>query len=360
MSILDLFRTTPDLGANFDTRPEKVQKEDTQFSELVSSSGVEPVNWVEKHPSDYRRFPIFDQNGSGSCVAQTGAKLLGINYFINEGNYVHFSATHIYQRRSNKPSGGMIGVEGLRLSGQATTLEDLAPSQNLTDYQMDNYKIADYKKKVGEVFSIDAEPVIVAPRDIDTIASIIQKTGKGVMVWFYFKSNEWKREVPVVKYNDLVLSASTTARHSVTAVDFTIYKGEKALIIEDSWGPDTGNGGQRIITESFFNKRNWFCGYLMNFKFAKEGDVNKPKYTFNLNLKFEQTNDDIVALQDILKYEGLFPTNVGSTGYYGSITAKAVLAFQKKYRVASDTELDSLKGMSVGPLTREALNQIYG
>ena len=109
-----------------------------------------------------------------------------------------------------------------------------------------------------------------------------------------------------------------------------------------------------------------FCGSLtsLNFKFNDKSNqtTNKPKYTFTKTLKFSSIyiiNEDVKHLQDILKYEGLFPINIDSTGYYGSITAKAVLAFQLKYKVDSINELNALMGHIVGPKTIAMLNKLY-
>ena len=88
-------------GALIDVRPEEEKENDYHFGEIVAAAN--PVSWVEKPQSAWRKFPIFNQDGSGSCVAQTLAKLLGILYWLKNQLYVHFSATHIYQRRSNKP-----------------------------------------------------------------------------------------------------------------------------------------------------------------------------------------------------------------------------------------------------------------
>src|SRR3990167_4423797 len=127
--------------------------------------------------------------------------------------------------------------------------------------------------------------------------------------------NEWKNE-PVIINSNLDLNALTTNRHSVVAVDFTLYKGKKSLIIDDSWGFASAMNGQQ--------------------------------------------NDDIKMLQNILKNEGLFPSNPNmNTGYYGAITAKAVLQWQIKHSVADLLELNSLAGRRVGEKTIKKLNEIY-
>lgn len=353
-------------GALFDTRSEEEKSEDYLFRETVVS--INPVNWVEKPPSEWRKFPIFNQNGSGSCVAQTLAKLLGVLYWLRNQYYVHFSATHIYQRRSNKPGGGMAGVDAFQIAQKGTTLEELVPSQGMTDAQMDAVEIPQYKQDVGSVFKIP-NYLTVPIKDIDTIASIIQTTGKAVMVWFYFEYQEWT-DVPQIINTNLDLYAQATCRHSVAAVDFTLYQGKKALIIDESWGKGiTQFQSQRVITEDFFKVRNWFAAYPINFQFFDQTQPQpqpqpvdpKPRHHFDHVLVFGQTDDaDVKSLQNILKYEGLFPKNIASTAYYGAITTKGVYDFQVKHKVASLAELNSLKGRRAGAKTIAMLNQLYG
>lgn len=323
-------------GALVDTRSDAAKAKDYRFSEIVSA--VEPVVWIEKPQASWRKFPIFSQNGSGSCVAQTLRKLYGVYLWLKTGVWVDLSASHIYQRRSNRPAAGMGGEDVFTVAQKGTTLEDFAPSENMTDSQMDNVPVSPFMEEVGKVFKLGAY-VVVSPTDIDTIASIIQKTGKAVMVWFYFKNDEWTN-VPTIKYPDLDRYSSTTARHSLAAVDFTLYQGKKALIIDDSWGLDYAMNGQRVITEDFFIARNFFAAHFQNFAF-EQVEV-KPHY-----------DESIVSLQNCLKAEGLFPINVDSTGIYGPITIKAVNAFQLKYGLA-------IVGTgTVGPKTKAKLHELY-
>lgn len=365
-------------GALIDTRPQEAKAKDYRFDELVTSAA--PVRWIKKKPSEYRKFPIFDQGNSGSCVAQTGKKQLGVYTAQKTGVFIPLSASHIYQRRSNRPGGGMIGDNAFQIMQQGTTLSVFADDERMTDAEMDAISVNPFEASIGESFKI-GNYMIVGAKDIDLIASIIQETGKAVMVWFYFTGKEWTAR-PAVLDSKLKLDAGSTIRHSVAAVDFTLTDdGKKALIIDDSWGPSAGNGaGQRVVDEDFFTARNWFAAHFMNFAFedqtqpTPDPSPERPKHTFSRQLDFIEWNDvkgepadidkhtgqmsDVIWLQDVLKYEGLFPANVDSSGYYGAVTAKAVLAFQKKYKVAPDSELDPLQGRTVGPKTRQQLNKL--
>lgn len=344
----------PNPGVLLDLRSPEEKAKDYRFAEIVSA--IEPVNWIEKPQNTWRKFPIFNQNGSGSCVAQTLRKLYGVYIWLNTGVYVDISASHIYQRRSNKPGTGMSGTNAFDIAQKGTTLEQFAPSEKMNDAQMDNIKVLPFMEKIGETFKLGTY-ITVSPTDIDTVASIIQKTGKAVMVWFYFTYPEWTN-TPTVLDPNLNLSAPSTLRHSVAAVDFTLVNGKKALIIDESWGLGTALDGQRIITEDFFKARNWFAAHFQNFAFEQVSE--KPKYTFTTPLEFGSTSADVKALQNILKYENLYPTNVESTGYYGSITAAGVLKWQTQHNVAPASELVPLAGRRVGTKTVTALNQIYG
>jgi len=325
----------PSPGALIDTRTEAQKARDYRFGEIVSA--VAPVAWTEKPQSAWRKFPIFDQNGSGSCVAQTLRKMYGVYIWLNTGSYVDISASHIYQRRSNRPAAGMGGEDVFTIGQKGTTLEMFAPSEKMTDAQMDAVVVKPFMEKVGETFKL-GKYVVVSPTDIDTVASIIQETGKAVMVWFYFTYPEWT-DVPTVLDPSLSLYAPSTLKHSLAAVDFTMWQGKKALIIDESWGLGTAMNGQRVITEDFFNARNFFVAHFQNFAF-EEATIPKPRY-----------DGSVVSLQNCLKYEGLFPTNVDSTGVYGPVTTKAVMAFQAKYGFEQVG--------TVGPKTRAKLAELY-
>lgn len=350
------------IGVVDDTRDEVEKLSDFKQSELVSAF-VAPV-WKEKTLDQCRNFPIFNQDGSGSCVAQTMAKLLGINYYNDNGTYVHFSATHIYQRRANKPSSGMGGIDVFEIARKGVTLEELVPSQNMSDTAMDSTEIASYKQQVGEIFK-SGNYIFLNNGDIDQVASTIEATKKGVMIWIFAQYDEWT-EVPAI-LNPSLTKENAPIRHSIAVVDYMLYNGKKALVIEDSWGVGYGKGGRRIITEDFFKARNYFAGYVVNFKFGEVfvPVIEKPYY-FNMNMQFVESTsdplhlgqkDEVIQLQKVLQKQGYFPSNVDCTGYYGAITAKAVLAYQIANRIDDIDTLKKLKGHYFGGKSRDFINK---
>lgn len=342
-------------GVIDDYRTDEEKAKDYEFREIVASYA--PVNWTEKSIDQWRKFPIKDQDGSSSCVAQTMSKILGILSTLSGDEYIDFSASYIYQRRKNKTWGtglGMIGIDAFDIVRKdGDTLEELMPSQKIDEIEINKVPESERDGLVAEVYKLGNYVTYKPKLDFEAIASTIQQTGKPVMVWFMFNYDEWT-DIPTVKTD------KPTIHHSVTAVDFTLYNGKKALIIEDSWGEDYGMNGQRVITEDFFRKRNTFAAYPISFKTSDDKEKQPTlNHTFSETLHFGDTSADIAALQHALKYEGLFPQNVGSSGYYGNITAKAVLAFQKKYKVAGVVELDNLAGRVVGPKTIAKLNELF-
>lgn len=351
-------------GALEDPRLPEEKEADFTFNEIVASAA--PVEWKEKEPKEWRVFLERDQDGSYSCVAQTLAHMIGILRYLKDGVFIVFSASYIYKRRVNNTSEGMIADDAWRIvRSDGATLDLLMPSQKLTEQQINSVKEEDYYDEVGKILGKVTNYVTYRPgQDFETIASTIQKTGKPVMVWFRFGPKEFfGRQIPKI-----LNSGNPPWHHSVLGVDTTLYNGKKYLVIQDSSDPKSGFSGKgiRLISEEFYRNRNSYGAYPI--ALANKGDeIEKPKYSFTRPMVFV-TNEgpihaiqkaDVVALQNILKYEGLFPTNVESTGYYGALTAKNVLAFQKKYSVASDEELESLKGRVVGPSTLAKLNSLY-
>lgn len=351
------------LGALPDTRPESEKQKDVQQAEVVATAAA-PI-WKEKKEKDIRSFPDQEQDGSGSCVAQTIKKSALILFWLKTQRFLDFSAVSIYFNRSNKPGSGMIGVEAFEIWRKlGISLEALVPSQNMNDGQMDAAKMTPEAIELAKAFSV-ANHVGLPNMDIEAVASTIEATGKPVMVWYWFTSREWSRQTPEV-LDTFAFNDERMLKHSVTAVDYFLKDGKKCLRIEDS--AHFGGLTKRDITEDFHSKRNWFTRYPATFKFDT---TSPPQVTFKFARtmefipldeaknqpadmgKHEAQKADVIRLQDFLKAKGFFPTNQTSTGYYGSLTAKGVYAAQVAYEVAPLSELNSIvpRGGRVGEKT---------
>jgi hypothetical protein len=337
-------------GAHIDIRSEEEKKDDIRFEEVVA--GVAPVDWREKPQGEWRHYSIRYQGRSGSCVAQTLAKIAEVLKKERDGVTEPFSATDPYQDRNNRPESGMGTEDAWKLASRGIPTDAVMPSQGMSDEEMDAAK----KPVDIELQRHDLRPyspVYLPVGDIEAVASVIQVTGKPVMVWFWANMDEWNQDVPQIIRPELKI-ADSTVRHSVTAVDFTMHNGEKSLVIEDSWGVFGNFYGRRLITESFFKVRNFNSVYPLALK------TDKLSHTFTTPLQYGMMgNSEVKILQQLLQRDNIFPSNVDCTGNYLAITAKAILDFQVKHNVAPLEELQALKGRTVGPKTRSKLNEIF-
>lgn len=352
------------LGVIEDPRTEDERSKDYSHEEVTA--GAVSIQWVQKKPEDWKRYPKRNQSSSLSCLAQSGAKLLGVENKVETGNFIEFSALDIYDRRANKPSGGMWGQNLMQiLKDQGSCYESQLPSQGMNESQMNRAVVRTQDMLDIERTYKTGGYVEVKNRTIDAVASVLEQ-GKAVelMMWFDEEGTEWWKTVPSIKYPNLGTTDAGATRHGIVAVDYTMFDGKKCLIIEDSAGnySSIDGKGQRILTEEFFNKRCYYAAYALPLvNSAPDAPVTpKPKHTFNNPLSFGMKgNADVAALQDILKYEGVFPVNIPSTGNYLEQTAKAVLKWQIKHGVATLGELQSLQGKTFGPKSRAVANAIY-
>lgn len=299
-----------------DTRTKKEKSKDYHKQLTVSGALV----WSEKDFDDVKHFPVRNQDGSGSCVAQTLALILGIENYFEEGKFIEFSASDIYTKRTNVGM-GMIGVEALEIARkQGVTLEVLMPSQNMGETEINQVTRCISDIEIGKIFKIKDHYQL--PFDIDRIATMIASKSrdgyyKPLMVWFEFPRKEWDSKPKVTSSkNDIV-------RHSVAAIDFGIMDGKNGIFIQDSWGLDkTTNGGLRFISEDYINERMIFCAYVND----QENGYTEPK--IKRVLKYGSRGDDVRLLQQML--------GINADGILGRQTERAVKNFQKENGLVAD------------------------
>jgi hypothetical protein len=305
-------------------------------------------------------------------MAQAYAKMRGIMTAKKAGEYVSLSAGFTYRRRSNKPADGMSLPDILAIGkANGVPFEAIDKSQKMTDAQIEAVDEIPYVDEVAKVFTDPQEGYIFLPSNIDAIASVVNQ-GFPVFLMVWGEVDEWNI-VPRATDKSVTLS-SAGLRHGICGHTAVTYEGEKGIVIDDSWGvlrSKTNNSfekslrdrGQRILTEDWISKRVYGAAYIRDLNFIWQGQpaVNVGiHHTFARDLYYGMENDKEVAiLQDILKLEGCFPTNVPSTGSYYGITTDAVERFQVKYSIVASGTPNTTGFGRVGPRTREVINSKY-
>lgn len=321
------------IGVIEDPRPAEVKARDYRHEELFDAT---PVTWVAKDPSTWKSYSVRDQDGSGSCVSQGSAKAIETKTGVVE------SAHPIYARRANAPSEGMyLADAGNILINLGTTTEALDPSQLMSEAQMDLPVTVETPLKISSY--------VFVPINADSIAQAFDTFG-AMPITFNLSYTEWT-DVPTYNANSVI-----NGGHCVCIVDRFLYNGQKAFLIEDSWGHATsiGNGGQRIITEAFLLARCTGVMYFIPNNFVPN---EKPTYHFIQHLTYSNVfNPDVVALQDCLKYLQFFPSGTPSTGLFLNITAQAVIKYQVSKGILDFQNCTDMTQVRVGNKTIAALN----
>jgi hypothetical protein len=281
-----------------------------KFEELVATAN--PVVWKQLDITKLQKYPIYSQNGSASCVAMSVCLIASILYYIRTSITLMFSASWIYKQRSNRPTMGMIGTDAFKIASKGLLPEVLMPSQDLGENKLESVPVYPWYQKVSEAFAFEDTLVQLPIKDIETVASVMQTTGKPINVWFEFLRDEWS-SVPFVS------GLIPNLRHSVVAIPegYGIYDGERAIVIQESWGVGaTQFGVLRIIKQSFFSKRNIFSAYPIRFKFDSSL-ISIPTY-----------DGTIISFQKCMRSIGLFPTNIETIESFGPVTKKACVNYQ--------------------------------
>jgi len=281
------------------------------FKEVVASANVPTFNGVNGDGS-IRKFPYQYQDGSSSCVAFTCSKIATVLYYLLKGVIVKFSPGFFYVQRSNKPQGGMHINDIVKIaSTKGCLIGDLMPSEGISESQINALEIEQYQFDSADAFKLP-DAWVELPLNFDIIASTIEATKKPIMVWFAFGPAELFGTI-----FPRILNNGNDRRHSMTLVD-TSRNYNNSLVIEDSADKETWY--QKFVDRTFF-KKCILARYPINFKFA----IGQTEIIYT---------GTIASLQDILRSEGFFPTNIQSTGVFGAITKESLAKFQKAHGIS--------------------------
>lgn len=278
------------------------------------------------------QYPDENQNYTSSCVAH------GCTLASTKGS-PRLSKMFLYRNRANFPNEGMwLQNAGDILKNSGSCLYETLPNVN-TEILANNIAISDAAKQEAANNKVTSYVQIADPT-IDKIASVINQ-GKPVAIIIYASFKEWSKAYPSLEDNPPM--AIAPIRHCIGVVDAFIDNGIKFLKIQDSaW---FGGINVRYLSEDFIKAR---CYGAIYFTTLLPAPSPKPDHIFNIDMRQGDSSAEVVFLQKRFMYEGFFPAIQTPTGYFGGITLKAVMDYQKAHGLP-------WFGF-VGPMTRQVLN----
>jgi hypothetical protein len=337
---------------------DRIDHRDYLYEEVAG--GISQFDWnkgfdVEEELATRLNIPNFkltvkDQGNSYSCGGMAWGYLAEVLEALSTGTYEPRSAKYMYSQ-TYVPGGGSRGRDNADIFvNQGVAREDVLtsyqnfspPSEAFMERSQDITDLARTDAKLSK-----ASAYAQVGTSIEAVAIAIQKN-HGVVLGVEGQNNQtWQSEFPKPP-------KTVEWRHWVYACGAKMIDGKKHVKIINSWGLGVGVNGVQWLGEDYF-KNNVFSGWT---HVISPPPPTAFTHNFLTNLNFGDNNAEVQALQNALKIDGTFPQTVPPSGFYGQITAKAVLDFQFKYKIIL-SGLDSNYGKICGPKTRAKINSIF-
>jgi hypothetical protein len=196
------------------------------------------------------------------------------------------------------------------------------------------------------------EYVQIAPYDVDALWSAVSN-GNNTLLTFFSTINEWDEEMYVRDFTTLM---TAPVRHYVVAIANSTHvkDGQEWVSVIDS-SPNKGFA-LRHIRKDFLKSRMYLGGGFYYPVTKKKGKVISLPLK---RLEFGNRGYEVRILQQFLTQEGLL-SSIHQTGYYGNLTAAAVLKWQLKNLLESErNNLTALEGKFWGPKSIEFIVNKY-
>lgn len=319
-----------------DTRPFELRAKDYSTEEIASAIAITPFQ--HSRPTSLKATE-FNQWYVGSCVPH--GFLTALEY---EGIATpDISRLRAYRKRSNYPQAGSIGVDMFNKirAGQsndfstpeyfseamATAMPYIEGVKLIKDFTFYQY----IDKATGRLL-LESVPADVA-------------IGKAIPIFVFATDEEWSQEYVEVKTPSLGIMEAGV-RHCVCIVpegDFT-ENGKRWFTVQDS-AKFGGRGMRYVEYDNFFLSRTYFVAKVYASGTLPQPDpvvTQKPDMPCMIGDK----NSAVLNLQKYLIEDGKLKPEY-ATGYYGALTAKAVLWWQLEHWtdfISTIPQLLDLKG----------------
>lgn len=307
-----------------DDRPQALKDRDYSTEE-IASAGAPATPFSNPKPLKLTA-TVYDQWYVGSCVPHAFWTALEYEGLVPPG--LTPSQLRSYRKRINYAGAGSIGTDMFDQirSGQST---DFPTPPGFTEAQatampyvagdklIPDFKYFQYIDKKTGAWLRENVPADVA-------------IGKAVPIFIFATEEEWSREYVEIRTPNLNI-ADAGVRHAICIVpkgDFT-ENGKRWLTVHDS--AKFGGLHKRYVEyDQFFMQRSYFMAKVYAASALPQPEpapvIGKPLTPCELG----DRGDAVTALQKFLIDDGKLDAQY-ATGYYGSLTAKAVLWWQLEH-----------------------------
>ena len=325
-------------GAN----PSTTDSRDILAHHLTDMAGVPQVT---KASIDYSTDEVLDQGQKGVCTAISLAAMMSKMFGVK------LSWAFLY-KQGKKLDGNTDEGSSLRTMLRAAQKfglprYELAP-YNATNTYAEFMAEPDYAPEVYATAQLYKLPAYaqVLPLNEETLMQALATSVYGLYTRIVVGSEFWTDKDGNRTFDPALLEPIRTPQNIVGGhaiitreLDYTVPQWTGTW--RNSWGIGYCDKG-----DSQFLTSPWVKNYFLTEAWVIS---DKFKHQFNSFLCYGMKNDEVVALQTALKLEKLF--DYETTGFFGSITLRAVKDLQRKYGI---TPLGI-----VGPKTRAKLNELY-
>jgi hypothetical protein len=306
-----------------DNRPQHLKDKDYDSRE-VNLGEVKYVT-LKQAEKNAKAYIVRNQHSKSSCVPSSMCNALWNTeqeVLADEG---------LYSQRVNKPQEGCFWHDQAdKVIAQGITKRSLLKEVK-TEAEANNVKLTEEQKEDALIHKQQSY-IWIKDSSFNTIASVIN-SGIAVPFSIWANSKEWSKQKPEILDSKLTRDKAGI-HHAICAIPYTAYKdkGKYGFFVTDS--AHFGGYSKREITKDFYPIRFNAGLYFIDLVYVEPHEWVTPKkykgYKFTKDLTVGSTGNDVNALQEILRANGLFP-DMNTTKYFGGITRQAVKDFQKRF-----------------------------
>lgn len=301
----------------------------TYGEDMVLPTGSAGNKRIKKLP-----FDAYLQQSTSSCGAHAAAHAR--RSYESEGTF----PLAWYRTRTNYSGEGMYLKEVLKLAARADTVKTPKDvPKKLTESYANSLE---YMELFSNNRDARYEYVTINPYDAQAVLDLVSG-GKAVVISFYATKAEWGEEI-YPRETTTILTAPV--RHYVLALPNTYHTkdGYEWVSCIDSANPK----GNTLVhmRRDMLEKRMYLGGGFYHVVDKSKSQVKDLPLTA---CEYGQRNGNVLKLQKFLTQLGRMSA-IHNTGYYGNITAQAVLGWQVENLSNADVDwLYKLNGHYWGP-----------